>query len=110
MLQSHSVQNHISVRESRLVMLSVWLLACVLLLPLGTQAQTPATSTARELSTAFRSVARQAVAAVVFITGEKTLDSRNPSASNNPFDWVGEDFLDRFFGRRLPEGQRPRDR
>src|SRR5919197_1959965 len=105
MLQSRSIQNYVNARESRLVMLSVWLLACALLLPVGTQAQTPATSTARELSTAFRSVARQTVPAVVFITVEKTLDARNPSASNNPFDWFGEDFLERFFGRRGPEGQ-----
>jgi hypothetical protein len=55
MLQSRSVHNHVSARESRLASLSAWLLACVLLLPVGTQAQTPATSTARELSNAFRS-------------------------------------------------------
>ena len=63
MLRSRSVQNHVSARESRLVILSVWLLACALLLPLETQAQTPATSTARELSNTFRSVAKQAVPA-----------------------------------------------
>ena len=63
MLHSRSVQNYVSARESRLVILNVWLLACALLLPVGIQAQTPATSTARELSTAFRSVARQAVPA-----------------------------------------------
>src|SRR5919197_620139 len=110
MLQSRSIQNYVNARESRLVILSVWLLACALLLPVGTQAQTPATSTARELSTAFRSVARQAVPAVVFITVEKTLDSPNPAASKNPFDWFGEDFLERFFGRRFPQGQQPRER
>src|SRR5262245_31158422 len=110
MLQSHSVHNHLSARESRLVILSIWLLACALLLPGGTQAQTPATSTARELSTAFRSVARQAVPSVVFITVEKTVESRNPSAFNNPFESFGEDFLERFFGRRFPDGQQPRER
>jgi len=110
MLYSRSVQNDVSARESRLVMLSVWLLACALLLPAGIQAQTPATSTARELSTAFRSVARQAVPAVVFITVEKTLESRNPSALNNPFEGFGQDFFERFFGGRLPQGQRPRER
>jgi len=91
-------------------MVSVWLLACALLLPVGTQAQTPATSAARELSTAFRSVARQTVPAVVFITVEKTLDARDPSALNNPFEGFGQDFLERFFGRRFPEGQQPRER
>jgi hypothetical protein len=60
MLHSRSVQTQVSARQSGLIMLSAWLLACALLLPAGTQAQTPATSTARELSTAFRSVARQA--------------------------------------------------
>ena len=110
MLHSHSVQNHVSARESRLVILSAWLLACALLLPVGTQAQTPATSTARELSAAFRSVARQTVPAVVFITVEKTLDSRHPSTLNNPFEGFGQDFLERFFGRRFPEGQQPRER
>jgi serine protease Do len=110
MLQSRSIQNHIRVRQSRLIILSVWLFACALLLPVGTQAQTPATSTARELSNAFRSVARQAVPAVVFITVEKTLDSRNPSALNNSFEGFGQDFLERFFGRRFSEGQQPRER
>src|SRR5215468_5228078 len=110
MLHSRSVQNHVNARESRLVILSVWLLACALLLPVGIQAQTPATSTARELSTAFRSVARQAVPAVVFITVEKTLEARNPSARNNPFEGFGEDFLERFFGRRFSEEQQPRER
>src|SRR5215831_18164972 len=115
MLQNRSVQNHVRARQSRLVMLSVWLLACALLLPIGTQAQTPApttpeTSTARELSSAFRSVARQTVPAVVFITVEKTVDTRNPSALNNPFEGFGQDFLERFFGRRFSEGQQPRER
>jgi serine protease Do len=110
MFQSRSIQNHVRGRQSKLVILSVWLLACALLLPIGTQAQTPATSTARELSNVFRSVARQAVPAVVFVTVEKTVESRHPSAFNNPFEWFGEDFLERFFGRRFPEGQQPRER
>src|SRR5215471_2208430 len=110
MLQSHSVHNHLSARESRLVILSIWLLAWALLLPVGIQEQTPATSTARELSTAFRSVAHQAVPSVVFITVEKTVESGNPGALNNPFGGLGEDFLERFFGRRFPEGQRPHER
>jgi serine protease Do len=110
MLQSRSVQNPGSPRKSGLVILSVWFLACTLLLPGGTQAQTPATSTARELSNAFRSVARQTVPAVVFITAEKTVESRNPSARNNPFERFGEDFFERFFRWGLPEGQQPRER
>jgi serine protease Do len=110
MLQSRSIQNHVRGRQSRLVILNVWLLACALLLPVGTQAQTPSTSTARELSNAFRSVARQAVPAVVFVTVEKTVESRNPTGFNNPFEGFGEDFLERFFGRRFSEGQQPRER
>jgi serine protease Do len=47
---------------------------------------------------------------VVFITVEKTLESRNPSALNNPFEGFGEDFLERFFGRRFPGEQQPRER
>ena len=111
MRQNCRAQSQVSARKSSLVMLSVWLLACTLLLPGGTQAQAPATSTARELSTAFRSVARQTVPAVVFITAEKTLESRNPSSRSNPFEWFGgEDFFERFFRWRLPEGQQPRER
>jgi serine protease Do len=47
---------------------------------------------------------------VVFITAEKTVESRNPSGFNNPFEGFGEDFLERFFGRRFSEGQQPRER
>jgi serine protease Do len=67
-------------------------------------------STARELSNAFRSVARQTVPSVVFITVEKTVESRGPTAFNNPFEGFGEEFLERFFGRRFSEGQQPRER
>ena len=52
----------------------------------STAAQDGITSTARELSTAFRSVARQSVPSVAFITVGKTLEAGNPSALNNPFD------------------------
>jgi serine protease Do len=55
-------------------------------------------------------VARQAVPAVVFVTVEKTVESRNPTGLNNPFEGFGEDFLERFFGRRFSEGQQPRER
>jgi serine protease Do len=82
-----------------------WLLVCVLLLPAGTQAQPPAPATARELASAFRSVAQQATPAVVFITVEKSSAMQSPAG--NPFDWFGEDFLRRFFGRRFPGGEEP---
>jgi serine protease Do len=89
------------------VSLGIWLLAGVLLLPMSGWAQPQAAvpSVARELSHAFTSVARQATPAVVFITVEKTVAS-----PNMPFDWFGEEFFERFFGRRSPEGQRQQPR
>jgi serine protease Do len=50
-------------------------------------------------------MARQALPAVVFITVDKTVATRGPF--NNLFDWFGDDFLERFFGRRSPGGQEP---
>jgi serine protease Do len=83
----------------------IWLLACALLLPTSTQAQAPAPTTARELANAFRSVARQAIPAVVFITVEKTVATQQgASPFKNPFDRF-ENFWERFFGRPFPEGQ-----
>src|SRR2546425_404446 len=69
-------------RERRLRSIGLWLLACALLLSPETQAQTPSASAARELSNAFRSVARQALPAVVFITVDKTA-TRRPLPFNN---------------------------
>jgi serine protease Do len=107
----HTVQRHTSARGRRLGSVGLWVLACALLLSPGTQAQTPNASAARELSNAFRSVARQALPAVVFITVDKTA-TRRPLPFTNPFGGFGEDFLERFFGRRSPEGQeqQPRER
>jgi serine protease Do len=105
MMSLHTVHSQANARQRILVLLSAWLLACMLFLPAVTQAQTSGTSTARELSNAFRSVARQAVPAVVFITVEKTIETRSPFPFNSPFDWFGEDFFERFFQRRSPEGQ-----
>jgi serine protease Do len=79
-----------------------------LLQPSWTQAQTPEPPAARELSNAFTDVSRRALPAVVFITVEKTTQSQSPF-SNNPFDLFGEEFFERFFGRRLPEGRQPRE-
>jgi len=61
-------------------------------------------------SHAFRSVARQAVPAVGFITVDKTGATRSPLPFNNPFGGFGDDLLQRFFGRRSPEGQEQQPR
>jgi serine protease Do len=66
-------------------------------------------STARELSSTFTAVSRQALPAVVFITVERTVESEGPFSFNNPFDLFGEEFFERFFRRRLPQGQQPRE-
>ena len=53
-------------------------------------------------------VASRAKPAVVFITVEKTIQARGPGMQyNNPYDFFGEDFLERFFGRR---GRQPQPR
>jgi serine protease Do len=101
----HTVQKHASARRRRLGSVGLWLLACALLLPTETPAQAPTAAPVRDLSQAFRSVAQQALPAVVFITVDKTVATRGPIT--NPFDWFGDDFLERFFGRRFPEGQEP---
>ena len=111
MMFIHSVQRHTSAWRLSQVSLGVWLLAGALLLPMPVWAQPQAAvpSAARELSHAFTTVARQATPAVVFITVEKTVEPRNPGSSNNPFESFGEEFFERFFRWRLPEGQQPRE-
>lgn len=45
--------------------------------------------------------------AVVFIQVEKTLEiGQSPFGYNDPFDLFGEEFFERFFGRRFPEQRR----
>jgi serine protease Do len=105
MRYSAKVQTQASAEQGSLVRLGVGLLVGVLLLPIGTQAQAPVPPAARELSSAFTGVARQALPAVVFITVEKTVETRSPFNFNNPFDWFGEEFFERFFRRQAPEGQ-----
>lgn len=57
----------------------------------------------RNLSKAFTQVAQDAMPAVVFIQVEKLLDAgQSPFGYNNPFDLFGEEFFERFFGRRFP--------
>jgi serine protease Do len=60
----------------------------------------------RELSQAFTDVAKRAIPAVVYVKVERTVEARG---FNNPFDLFSDEFFKRFFGRRLPEGQQPRE-
>ncbi len=109
MMYFHSVQRQASARRRPWMILGVWFLAWALFLPSQIQAQAPVPPAARELSHAFTNAARQALPAVVFITVEKTVETRNPGSSNNPFESFGEEFFERFFRWRLPEGQQPRE-
>jgi serine protease Do len=87
--------------------IGLWLLIFGLLQPHWAQAQAPVPPAARELSNAFTEVSRRALPAVVFITVVKTTEA--PGLSNNPADLFGEEFFERFFGRRFPEGRQPRE-
>jgi serine protease Do len=63
----------------------------------------------RSLSQAFTQVAQDAMPAVVFIQVEKRLrGGQQPFRYNDPFDLFGEEFFERFFGRRFPEQRRQR--
>lgn len=68
----------------------------------------------RNLSKAFTQVAQDAMPAVVYIQVERRVaGGQDPFGFNNPFDLFGEEFFERFFGRRFPdqwrERQRPRE-
>ncbi|HOE61356.1 MAG TPA: Do family serine endopeptidase [Kiritimatiellia bacterium] len=59
----------------------------------------------------FSGVASKATAAVVFIQVEKQVPAGNMQYYfNNPYDLFGEEFFERFFGRRQPRQQMPRRR
>jgi S1-C subfamily serine protease len=109
MMPLPSVHRQVSARWRAWIVGGVWLLAWALCLSPEIQAQSPVPPAARELSHAFTSAARQALPAVVFITMEKTVETRNPGSSNNPFESFGEEFFERFFRWRVPEGQQPRE-
>src|SRR5687768_10827298 len=93
----HNVQRHTSARRCRWGSVGISLLVCALLFPARMQAQAPTPTPERELSNAFRRVAQQAVPAVVFITVETAVATQHPGPFNKPFDWFGEDFMERFF-------------
>jgi len=67
--------------------------------------------TLRQASKAFSSVAKKAIPAVVFIKVEKTIEAGSAVGpegpeSNDPYDFFGPDFFDRFFRDRMPNQQR----
>jgi serine protease Do len=89
--------------------LGLCLVAMMLLLPGYVGAQQDDMATVRRLSNAFTTVAQQATPAVVFITVERTVEEeQSPLPFDNPFDLFSEEFFERFFRRRAPEGQ-PRE-
>jgi len=67
---------------------------------------------AKELSRAFSAAAKDAMPAVVSIKVEKAVEVSSvmggPSQFNDPFGQFGDDFLQRFFGGRMPQRQAPR--
>jgi serine protease Do len=71
------------------------------------QHQSASRSDLRQLSNAFTQVAQDAMPAVVFIQVEQTLQGGEPGSDfNNPFDLFGDEFFERFFGKRFPHQQR----
>jgi len=66
----------------------------------------------KQTSKAFSQIAKKAIPAVVFIKVEKTIESGAvmtpgvPFEFNDPFNFFGEDFFERFFRHRFP--QQPR--
>lgn len=58
----------------------------------------------------FSSVASKATPAVVFIQVEKQVPVGSMQSYNNPFDFFGEDFNERFFGQPYGNGRMPQRR
>lgn len=63
----------------------------------------------KETSKAFTAVAKKAMPAVIFLKVEGTSPQQNPFGmqGESPFDYFGDDFLQRFFGVQ-PRGSSPR--
>jgi serine protease Do len=95
-------------RHRRLALAAALLLIIALpALPAPAREAEEARSALRQLSSAFTQVAQDAMPAVVFIQVEKNLaGGQSPFGYNNPFDLFGEEFFERFFGRRFPEQRR----
>jgi len=91
----------------------VWSVVAVTLAVAVTAALTPPAAAAeldalKQTQSAFASIARQAVPAVVFIRVEKevVMGGQTPYGYNDPSELFGEEFMRRFFGypgRRQPE-------
>ena len=63
----------------------------------------------KRTSKAFSAVARKAIPAVVFIEVEKTVQARGGYQHyNDPFNFFGDDFFERFFGRGYRQPRRYR--
>ena len=91
-----------------LQLLSIGLFLCTLLLSPWhpTWAQDDTRSTLQQLSQGFTEVAERASPAVVFIEVARTMEAHH-EPFNNPYEFFGEEFLERFFRQRRPE--RPRE-
>jgi serine protease Do len=106
-MNAHHVTRHLSTRAVAQI---AFLVAIVFAPRLGwAQSRTDA---ARELSKTFSAAAKAAMPAVVSVKVEKSVEVGSamggPSQLNDPFGQFGDDFLKRFFGDRLPQGQAPR--
>ena len=65
----------------------------------------------QKTSSAFTRIAKKTIPAVVFIKVEKSVESgqyMSPFEFNNPFDLFSDEFFERFFGRKYPHMQQPR--
>lgn len=89
---------------------SVWVMVASAFVTLPAWAAEPEedVKTLRSLSKAFTRLAQKALPSVVFIKVERGESAgRGPSDFNNPFDLFGEEFFERFFGKRQP-GRQPK--
>ena len=85
---------------ARLVVLSLMVGAGTCAMPSWGQTPDNERTTLQHLSKAFTAIAESATPGVVFIEIERL---GVPFAFNNPFDLFGEEFFERFFGRRFSE-------
>jgi len=94
-------------RKNRLSVCIVILIACLFLVHTAF-ADSDDLAALRQTSKAFSQVAQKAIPAVVFIKVEKTIEAGAvttpdvPFEFNDPFDFFGDDFFDRFFRDRVP--------
>lgn len=91
----------------------LWSVICIscLFMSQATLASEPVEDlqTLQRTSRAFAHITKQAKPAVVFIKVEKTLKGGPSFEFNDPFDLFSDEFFERFFRRRFPEGRQPRE-